>query len=118
MRTFSIFTLVYLAVGAGFAVIAFREPSAQNILAAGFGFIFAICSAFPWWQRARRSQNKARNWVATGIMAVILLAIVIYDWLHHSLGKDALVLSALILTAISLVEVSVTNNTSSNLQGD
>jgi uncharacterized membrane protein len=120
MRRFTLFTLLYLAVGVCLTAIALQHPNLTpnlktNLLVdAGLLYLFAILSTFSFWhQGVLRSQNRMRDqpawkrnfvtiapWLVIGLTIVASISYLLgQNWTTEAIARSALGLPVILLCA-------------------
>lgn len=108
MRRFNLFTLLYLATAAAFAVIAYAQFNNREAwLTAGLALLCAVLSLIPWWRNVIVSAGRRNSLIFDLVGIAIALAIQAYGLISDNFGLSYLVVGFVVLTLISTAEDAV-----------
>jgi hypothetical protein len=129
MKRFTLFTLLYIAAGVYFTVVALQHPNITPNLKttllfnAGFSYLVAVLSTFPFWRRGRlKRQVKPPDeaaWhqifviIPPYLVIVLTLVTAIPDLLNHKWSIDAIARASigLLLILLSAEQIFIRSQT-------
>jgi hypothetical protein len=123
MRRFTLFTLLYLAVGACLTVIAIQHPDLTPYLklilftTAGLSYLFAGLSTFSFWhQGVLQSKNRLREkpawqqhfvaiapWLIIVLVVLNTASLLTHGWTTEAIAKALLGLPIILVSAENLL---------------